>query len=109
VPSHSSRRAPLVGGWEGWSAAKLLHLRLCAAQGNQPGRSIGKVSTTGELIVVELEDGVLGSANLFNLVGHTLRFTPQGARYRAESGALQWDSDFGGRGERSKRGGSTGR
>jgi len=73
----------------------LLHLSPCAAQGNEPGRSIGKVSTRGDLIVLELEDGVLGNANPFNLVGRTLRFTPEGARYRVENRALQWDSDFG--------------
>jgi hypothetical protein len=61
----------------------------------EPGHSIGKVSTNGDLIVMELDDGALGKANLFDLAGHTLRFTPEGSRYRVESGALEWDSDFG--------------
>jgi hypothetical protein len=61
----------------------------------EQGRPIGKVSTHADLIVMELDDGALGKANLFDLVGHTLRFTPEGSRYRVESGALQWDSDFG--------------
>lgn len=61
----------------------------------QQGRSIGKVSTKGNLIVMELDDGVLDKANLFDLSGRTLRFIPEGSRYRIESGALQWDSDFG--------------
>lgn len=61
----------------------------------EPGHTIGKVTTNGDLIVMELEDGALGKANLFDLLGHTLRFSPDGSRYRVESGALQWDSDFG--------------
>jgi hypothetical protein len=61
----------------------------------EPGHSIGKVSIMGDLIVMELDDGVLGKANPFDLAGHTLRFTAEGSRYRVESGALQWDADFG--------------
>jgi hypothetical protein len=61
----------------------------------EQGRSIGKVSIQGDLIVMELNDGALGSANLFDLAGRTLRFTPEGSRYRMENGTLQWDSDFG--------------
>ncbi|HET7440214.1 MAG TPA: hypothetical protein VFJ47_02850, partial [Terriglobales bacterium] len=60
-----------------------------------PGHSIGKVSAQKNLIVLELNDAALGNTNLFNLVGRTLRFTPEGALYRVESGALQWDADFG--------------
>jgi len=66
-----------------------------AQQENEPGHSIGKVSTKGDLIVMELDDGALGKANLFDLSAHTLRFTPEGSRYRVESGPLRWDSDFG--------------
>jgi hypothetical protein len=66
-----------------------------AQQDNEPGHSIGKVSTKGDLIVMELDEGALGKANLFDLTGHTLRFTPEGSRYRAENGPLHWDSDFG--------------
>jgi endonuclease YncB( thermonuclease family) len=61
----------------------------------EPGHSIGHVSTQGDLVLVELNDGALGRANLFDLVGHTLRFTPTGSGYRVESGTLDWDSDFG--------------
>jgi hypothetical protein len=61
----------------------------------EPGHSIGNVSITGDLIVMELDDGVLGKANPFDLAGRTLRFTAEGSRYRVESGALQWDADFG--------------
>jgi hypothetical protein len=75
----------------------LLYPSLSGAQDEEiePGHPIGKVSTKGDLIVMELNEGALGKANLFDLVGHTLRFTPEGSRYRVESGALQWDSDFG--------------
>jgi hypothetical protein len=61
----------------------------------EPGHSIGKVSTHDNLIVVELDDGALGKANLFDLVGQTLRFTPDGSLYRVDHRALNWDSDFG--------------
>jgi hypothetical protein len=73
----------------------LLNLSLAHAQENEPGHSIGKVSTRGDLIVMELEDGALGKSDLFDLAGRTLRFTPEGSRYRVENGALRWDSDFG--------------
>jgi hypothetical protein len=66
-----------------------------AQQDEEPGHSIGKVSTKGDLIVMELDDGALGTANLFDLTGHTLRFTPEGSRFRVESGPLDWDSDYG--------------
>ena len=62
---------------------------------NEPGQSIGKVSVAGDLIVIELDDGVLGKANLFDLTGRTLRFTPQGSRYLVENRPLRWDPDFG--------------
>jgi hypothetical protein len=66
-----------------------------AQQDDEHGRSIGKVSTKGDLIVVELDDGALGKANVFDLIGHTLRFTPDGSGYRVETGPLNWDSDYG--------------
>ena len=44
-----------------------------------PGHPIGKVSTNSNLVVMELDDGALGTANLFDLVGQTLRFTPDGS------------------------------
>jgi hypothetical protein len=66
-----------------------------AQQDNEPGYPIGTVSTKGDLIVMQLHEGALGKANLFDLTGHTLRFTPEGSRYRIESGPLRWDSDYG--------------
>src|SRR5213593_4968561 len=66
------------------------------SQGRQePGRSIGTVTTQGDLIVMTLNDGVFGKANTFDLARRTLRFTPEGPAYRAENLTLQWDSEFG--------------
>ncbi len=62
---------------------------------DEPGRSIGKVSVQGDLIVVELNDGALGKTNLFDLSGHTLRFVPEKSAYRVESGSLRWNADYG--------------
>jgi hypothetical protein len=64
-------------------------------QGDEPGHSIGKVSVNGDLIVLELNDGALGTANLFDLTGRTLRFAPEGARYRVDNVGLEWDTDYG--------------
>jgi len=66
-----------------------------AQQDNEPGHSIGKVSTQGDLIVMELDDTARGKANMFDLAGRTLRFTPDGSGYRVRSGPLSWDSDYG--------------
>ena len=68
---------------------------LRAQQDDEPGHSIGKVSTKGDLIIIELDDGALGKANLFDLTGHTLRFVPEGSRYRVEDLPLRWDADYG--------------
>jgi hypothetical protein len=61
----------------------------------EAGRSIGTVTTQGELIVMTLNEGVFGKANMFDLTRRTLRFTPDGAGYRAENLPLQWDAEFG--------------
>ena len=69
---------------------------LSYSQGRQePGHPIGTVTTQGNLIVMTLNEGALGHANLFDLARRTLRFTPDGAGYRAENLTLQWDPDFG--------------
>jgi hypothetical protein len=59
------------------------------------GKSIGKISTSGGLIVLELDKGALGNANLFDLEGRSLRFSPVADAYRVENIPLQWDHDFG--------------
>ena len=69
---------------------------LSYSQGRQePGHPVGTVTTQGNLIVMTLNEGALGHANLFDLAPRTLRFTPDGAGYRAENLTLQWDPDFG--------------
>ena len=52
-----------------------------------PGKSIGSIATQGDLIVMTLDEGALGHANLFDLAGRTLRFTPDGASYRVRNEA----------------------
>ncbi len=47
------------------------------------------------LINLELNEGVLGRENLFNLRHRTLRFTPGKGGYAVKNTALEWDSDFG--------------
>lgn len=66
-----------------------------AQQDDERGHSIGKVSTQGNLIIMELNKDALGKANLFDLAGHTLRFTPEGSQYRVETGPLHWDPEYG--------------
>jgi len=68
---------------------------LAAAQQGEPGHSIGKVTTSGDLIVIQLDEGALGAANLFDLNGRTLHFIPDRGQYRVENTPLEWDSDFG--------------
>ena len=66
------------------------------AQGRgQPGKAIGSVAVRGNLIVLTLDEGVLGKESLFDLAHRTVRYTPEGAAYRVENVPLQWDSDFG--------------
>src|SRR5215472_7121713 len=66
-----------------------------AQQRQEPGRSVGKISVEGNLIVMELDEGVLGKANLFDLARHTLRFVPDRQGYRVENVPLRWDADLG--------------
>lgn len=73
----------------------LLILTRSNAEEPERGHSIGRISISGNLIVLQLSDGALGKANLFNLTEHTLRFAPAGSRYRVEVGALHWDPDIG--------------
>src|SRR5580704_6807883 len=61
----------------------------------EPGKSIGTVTTQGPLIVMTLDENALGKANLFDLAHRTLKFTPDGAGYRIANLPVDWDSDFG--------------
>jgi hypothetical protein len=82
--------------WAGVLAFAVLPLVSAVAQYRQePGRSIGSVKKQGDLIVLTLDEGVLGKENLFNLAHKTLRFTPEGSQYRVESVPSQWSPDFG--------------
>lgn len=72
-----------------------LHAPAFAQRFQEPGKSLGSVAVRGDLIVMTLDEGVLGKANLFDLVHHTLRFSPNGTGYRAENAPWQWDADFG--------------
>ena len=60
-----------------------------------PGHSIGAVRTEGNLIVLTLNEGALGKANLFDLGHRTLRFNPSGAGYRVSNKPIEWDPEFG--------------
>ena len=66
-----------------------------AEEQETPGHSIGQISTTGDLIVIELDSAVLGQPNLFDLVGRTLRFSPVGSSYRVTNEPLRWDTNYG--------------
>jgi hypothetical protein len=61
----------------------------------EPGRSLGSITTRGNLIIMTLDEGVLGKPNLFNLAHHTVRFTPDSEGYRIENLAETWDQEFG--------------
>src|SRR5215216_31213 len=57
-----------------------------------PGRKIGSVTTQGNVIVLELDSGVIADHNLFDLDKRTLRFTPAAGGFRVENLALHWDT-----------------
>jgi hypothetical protein len=60
-----------------------------------PGHPIGKVTTIGNLIHIEVDEGAIAPEHLFDLDHRTLRFTPDGSGFRVENVDLVWDSDFG--------------
>ena len=70
-----------------------------------PGKKIGNIKTAGNIIHLELDEGVI-QQNLFDLDKRTLRFTPVAPKpggeagpatsgFRAENLALQWDAATG--------------
>jgi hypothetical protein len=74
----------------------LMLVTVALAQNRQaPGKSVGSISTLGDLIVLTLHEEALGKANLFDLGKHTLRFTPDRDGYRVENAAFAWDAEFG--------------
>src|SRR5579864_7418524 len=66
-----------------------------AQERQEQGKSIGKVSVLGNLILMELHRGALGQQNLFDLGQRTLRFTPESGGYRVENLPLLWEAEFG--------------
>src|SRR3954463_12881052 len=84
------RISPMLAAVSLW----VMNAALGASQG-QPGRMIGKVTTRDKLIVLELDTGVIAPEHLFDLDHRTLRFTPDGGKYRIENVRLVWDSTFG--------------
>ena len=78
------------------AAAAALCLGAVVAQNRQAaGKSIGTISTQGDLIVFTLDEGALGRTNLFDLAKSTLRFRPENGGYRVERPAFAWDADVG--------------
>jgi hypothetical protein len=78
------------------------------------GRKIGNVTTQGNLVLLELDEGVISNHNLFDLDKRTIRFTPvapkpvsrlvhrsdgvaevEGGGFRAENLPLHWDAATG--------------
>ena len=60
-----------------------------------PGRKIGNITTKGNLVLLELDEGVIGNQNLFDLDNRTIRFTPTSGGFHAENLSLQWDAATG--------------
>ncbi len=83
----STRRAPIL--------LALIALPCVLSAQRQPGHPIGKVSTIGNLIHLELDSGAVAPERLFDLDHRTLRFTPDGGGYRVENVSLVWDAEFG--------------
>ena len=67
----------------------------CLPAQRPPGHPIGKVTTIGNLIHLELDSGAVAPERPFDLDHRTLRFTPDGTGYRIENIGLEWDGDFG--------------
>jgi hypothetical protein len=67
-----------------------------------PGRKIGNVTTQGNLVLLELDEGVIGNHNLFDLDKRTIRFTPvspanggDSGGFRVENRPLEWNAATG--------------
>ena len=56
-----------------------------AQEREAPGKVIGKVSVTGNLILMDLDEGALGLEKLFDLDRRSLRFVPAREGYRVEN------------------------
>ena len=76
-------------------AILVLRTAALAQERDVPGKPIGNVSVTENLILMELDQSALGQQNLFDLGQRTLRFTLGSGGYRIENFPLRWDADFG--------------
>ena len=92
--SRLNATARLLGGLMLVSAMVTAHSAV-AQDRNTPGKSIGTVTTQGNLIILTLNEDALGKPHLFDLAHRTIRFTPDGSRYRVETLPEAWDNDFG--------------
>ena len=93
-----SRAAALIAVIAANSEAQRVNVHSNTARGGVevkqiPGRKIGTITTLGNIIHLELDEGVIANHNLFDLDQRTLRFTPAGADgFRVENVPLQWDT-----------------
>jgi len=94
-PFRGRRRLPLLAVLVIVSLAGIYPAEVCAQFGQEPGHSIGTVTKRGNLILLTLNDGVLGRARMFNLAHRTLRLTPDAGGYRVQNLPVVWDADFG--------------
>lgn len=88
--SHEEMYRLFIANWNSillWTAP-LFELSYTQQEEVEPGRAIGKVSTNGDVIVMEFDDSALGKTNLFDLVGHTRRFSPERPGYRPNGGSV---------------------
>jgi hypothetical protein len=89
-----SRFFGLAAAYLAASAVCQMPTSLFAQASEEQGKSIGKVSRVDDLILMPLDEEVLGKQNLFDLNRRTVRFIPSGSGYRVENLPLQWDSEF---------------
>jgi len=68
---------------------------LSAQARRMPGHSIGSVTIERNLILLELDSGVVVPPNLFDLAHATIRFTPDTAGYRVQNLSERWDVQLG--------------
>ena len=59
-----------------------------------PGRKIGTIKPLGNIVHLELDEGVITN-NLFDLDKRTLRFTPAPGGFQAANLPLEWDAQTG--------------
>lgn len=96
MPTHRIRAQYAISSLWVLSQLALFATALMQAQDRMsPGHPIGTIATRGNLIILTLDENALGKPHLFDLAHRTIRFTPVGARYRAEALPETWDSDFG--------------